>query len=139
MLTGMSDMPDPTEVPTFDLPAWGTGGAPELDTDTEVEIVVEPVAPEPVVPEQVVVVTTETVPGRRITSGLGMVSGEAAVFVGERPVETAVREARATALDILRRHAGEVGAEAVVGVRADLAVRKSTVVVSVVGTAVTLG
>ncbi len=135
MLTAMSDIPDPTEVPTFDLPAWGTAGAPDLgtETETEVEIVVEPLAP-----TDIVVVTTETVPGARISSTLGVVAGEASAAVGDGPLETAIRQARTAAIDVLRRHATDAGAHAVVGLRTDMALRKSTVAVAVVGTAVEL-
>ena len=131
----MSDIPDPTEVPTFDLPAWGTAGAPDLDTEaeTEVEIVVEPL-----VPDDVLVVTTETVPGRRTASTLGLVAGEGSAPLGDGPLETAIRQARTVALDVLRRHATDLGARAVVGLRTSLAVRKTAVAVTVLGTAVEL-
>ncbi len=128
----MNETPDPTEVPTFDLPAWGTGGAPDLETEPEVEIVVEPARP-----DEVLVVTTDTLPGHRITSVTGIVAGEASAEV-DGPPETAIREARDTALGVLRRQAVDAGAQAVVGVDIDVALRKGTVVVTAVGTAVEL-
>ncbi len=124
---------DPTEVPTFDLPAWGTAGAPDLETEPEVEILVEPAAP-----DDVVVVTTDGIPGRRIVQVVGLVAGEASSPV-DGPVETALRDARATALGVLRRQAVEAGADGVVGLDVQISLRKGVVVATAVGTAVELG
>ena len=79
-------------------------------------------------------------PNRRgeLPNPLGLVAGEGSAPLGDGPLETAIRQARTVALDVLRRHATDLGARAVVGLRTSLAVRKTAVAVTVLGTAVEL-
>jgi uncharacterized protein YbjQ (UPF0145 family) len=102
------------------------------------------------------VITTETVEGRRIVEYLGVVSGDAIVgvnivrdilakvrdFVGGRAggYEKALGGAKRAALDDLAEQARELGADAVIGVDLDYeAIGDSMLMVSANGTAVRLG
>jgi uncharacterized protein YbjQ (UPF0145 family) len=102
------------------------------------------------------VITTETVEGRRVVEYLGVVSGDAIVgvnvvrdilakvrdFVGGRAggYEKALGGAKRAALDDLAEQARELGADAVIGVDLDYeAIGDSMLMVSANGTAVRLG
>ena len=100
--------------------------------------------------------TTDSVEGRRITEYLGVVSGDAVVganvfrdlfarvrdIVGGRAggYEKALAGAKEAAMEDLAEHARALGADAVVGVDLDYeSVGDSMLMVSVNGTAVKLG
>jgi uncharacterized protein YbjQ (UPF0145 family) len=105
-----------------------------------------------------IVSTTHTIEGRRITHYLGIVAGEAVIganvfrdlFAGIRDViggrsgayEKTLREARQTAIDELIHEARALGADAIVGVSVDFegGVHQGTMMmVAASGTAVKLG
>jgi len=104
-----------------------------------------------------VITTTPTVEGRRITAYLGVIAGEAVMgtnifrdlFAGIRDIvggrsgayEKELRRARETALAEITAQAEELGADAVVGVDIDYEVlgeKNGMLMVSVSGTAVRL-
>lgn len=101
-----------------------------------------------------IVTTTPSVEGRRIASYQGIVVGEAIlganvfrdIFAGITDIiggrsgayEQSLGQARATALRELEARAGEMGANAVVGVDLDYEVINNMLMVSASGTAVTL-
>jgi uncharacterized protein YbjQ (UPF0145 family) len=106
-----------------------------------------------------IVTTTETVEGKRITGYLGIVSGDAVMgtnvfrdfFAGIRDIvggrsgsyEKELRAAKAAAIDALIDEAAGLGADAVVAVDLDYEViggnSNTMLMVSANGTAVTLG
>lgn len=101
-----------------------------------------------------IVTTTQSVEGRRITAYRGIVVGEAIlganvfrdVFAGITDIiggrsgayEQSLGEARATALREMEQKARDVGGNAVVGVDLDYEVINNMLMVSASGTAVTL-
>ncbi len=101
-----------------------------------------------------IVTTTPSVEGRRITAYHGVVVGEAILganvfrdlFAGITDIiggrsgayEQSLGEARTTALRELEQRAGEAGGNAVVGVDLDYEVINNMLMVSASGTAVTL-
>jgi uncharacterized protein YbjQ (UPF0145 family) len=106
---------------------------------------------------QIVVTTTPSIEGRRVSRYLGLVTGEAIMganifkdlFAGIRDIvggrsaayESELRKAREIALDELRRAAADLGATAVVGVDIDYETvggQGSMLMVSISGTAVVL-
>lgn len=102
-----------------------------------------------------IVTTTPSVEGRKITAYKGVVVGEAILganvfrdvfasitdIIGGRSgaYEKSLGEARETALRELQERAAALGADAVVGVDLDYEVINNMLMVSVSGTAVTLG
>jgi uncharacterized protein YbjQ (UPF0145 family) len=104
--------------------------------------------------DKMIVTTTQTVEGYRITGYHGIVVGEAIlganvfrdVFAGITDIlggrsgayEESLGEARATALREMELHAREAGGNAVVGVDLDYEVINNMLMVSASGTAVTL-
>jgi uncharacterized protein YbjQ (UPF0145 family) len=107
--------------------------------------------------DQVVVTTTPSIEGRRISRYLGLVTGEAIMganifkdlFAGIRDIvggrsaayEAELRKARDIAMDEMRQAAAERGANAVVGVDIDYETvggQGSMLMVSISGTAVVL-
>jgi uncharacterized protein YbjQ (UPF0145 family) len=102
-----------------------------------------------------IVTTTPSVEGQRITAYLGVVTGEAILganvfrdvfaaitdIVGGRSgaYEKSLAEARETALRELEERAAQRGASAVVGVDLDYEVINNMLMVSASGTAVRLG
>ena len=103
-----------------------------------------------------IVVTTDSVEGRRVAEYLGVVSGDAIVganmfrdlFARVRDVvggraggyENALRGAKEAALEDLVEEANNLGADAVIGVDLDYeSIGDSMLMVSVNGTAVRLG
>ncbi len=103
---------------------------------------------------RMIVTTTQSVEGHRITAYHGIVVGEAIlganvfrdVFAGITDIlggrsgayEESLGEARATALREMEQHAHEAGGNAVVGVDLDYEVINNMLMVSASGTAVTL-
>ncbi|WP_299358711.1 heavy metal-binding domain-containing protein [uncultured Paracoccus sp.] len=102
-----------------------------------------------------VVTTTPTVEGRRITAYHGIVTGETIlganifrdIFAGIRDIvggrssayEQALAEARQTAIGEMQDRARDLGGNAVVGVDLDYEVINNMLMVSASGTAVSLG
>jgi uncharacterized protein YbjQ (UPF0145 family) len=102
-----------------------------------------------------IVTTTPSVDGRRITAYRGIVTGEAILganifrdlFAGIRDIvggrsaayEQELAKARALALREMQERAAALGAEAVVGVDLDYEVINNMLMVSASGTAVSLG
>ena len=102
-----------------------------------------------------IVTTTPSVEGRKITAYKGVVVGEAIlganvfrdVFAGITDIiggrsgayEKSLMEARETAFNELEDRAARLGADAVVGVDLDYEVVNNMLMVSVSGTAVSLG
>jgi len=101
-----------------------------------------------------IVTTTPSVEGKRITAYRGIVVGEAIlganvfrdVFAGITDIlggrsssyERSLSEARGTALSEMEQNAAELGANAVVGVDIDYEVVNNMLMVSASGTAVTV-
>lgn len=102
-----------------------------------------------------IVTTTSSVEGRRITGYLGIVTGEAIMganivrdlFAGITDIiggrsgayEAKLADARETALNEMQARAAQLGADAVVGVDLDYEVINNMLMVSASGTAVRLG
>ncbi len=102
-----------------------------------------------------IVTTTPSIDGRRITAYRGIVTGEAILganifrdlFAGIRDIvggrsaayEQELAKARALALREMQERAAALGAEAVVGVDLDYEVINNMLMVSASGTAVSLG
>jgi uncharacterized protein YbjQ (UPF0145 family) len=105
-----------------------------------------------------IVTTTDSIEGRRVSAYLGVVAGEAVIganvfrdlFAGIRDViggrsgayEKTLREARTTAIDELMDEARKLGADAVIGVSVDFeggVHGGSMMMVCAAGTAVKLG
>ena len=102
-----------------------------------------------------IVTTTPTIDGRRITAYRGIVTGEAILganifrdlFAGIRDIvggrsaayEQELAKARTLALHEMQERAAALGAEAVVGVDLDYEVINNMLMVSASGTAVSLG
>ncbi|RMC36367.1 heavy metal-binding domain-containing protein [Paracoccus alkanivorans] len=101
-----------------------------------------------------IVTTTQNIEGHKITAYHGVVTGETIiganvfrdVFAGIRDIvggrsgayETALAEARLTALAEMQEYAVTLGANAVVGVDLDYEVINNMLMVSASGTAVTI-
>jgi len=104
-----------------------------------------------------ILTTTPTIEGRRITQYLGIVTGETIVganifkdiMAGIRDIgggrsgayENAFRQARQMAFDEMEQEAAELGANAVVGIDIDIetvGAQGSMLMVSISGTAVTI-
>ena len=101
-----------------------------------------------------IVTTTPSVEGHKITAYHGIVTGETIIganvfrdiFAGIRDIvggrsgayETALAEARLTALAEMQEYATSLGANAVVGVDLDYEVINNMLMVSASGTAVTI-
>lgn len=101
-----------------------------------------------------IVTTTPGIEGRRITAYHGVVTGETIIganifrdlFAGIRDIvggrsaayESALGEARATAIREMQDRAAELGGNAVVGVDLDYEVINNMMMVSASGTAVTV-
>lgn len=98
--------------------------------------------------------TTPTIEGRRITAYHGVVTGETIIganifrdiFAGIRDIvggrsgayESALGDARRTALSEMQDHARELGGNAVVGIDLDYEVINNMLMVSASGTSVTV-
>lgn len=118
-------------MPEFDLPPWGSGGAPAYRERPT------PAARFPEPDRTPIVVTVEAIEGVRRT--LGLVAAEASQVVGDDVPARAIGVARAAAVERLVEEASELGAGAVVGTRFSIAVTEDTVTVLVTGTAVAGG
>lgn len=117
----------------FDLPDWGTGGAPDVTLDddalAEVEVRLEGADPP--------LITTVAAPqGVEIRKTIGFVSGQGSSTSDSS--DTAAAEARVRALAALSDNALAMGAQAVVGTRLYLTQRKNRALAVAYGTAVSI-
>lgn len=124
---------------SFDLPDWGTEGAPpEPATDVADEREAPPggVDVHLEVESEVVQSTTDLPSSYRIRSVIGLVSAEGTASVANgTTLQSATGAARSAALDRLTSEAETIGATAVAGIRLSVAVRLNDVVVVAYGTA----
>lgn len=119
----------PDETAEFELPEWGTGGAPEVSLDADALAEVE------VRLEARPLVTTVAAPhGVTIRQTLGFVSGQGSSK--DQSSDAAAAEARVRALAALADNALAMGADAVVGTRLIVTQRKDRAMVVAYGTAV---
>lgn len=119
----------PDETPEFELPEWGTGGAPDVSLDADALAEVE------VRLEARPLVTTVAAPhGVTIRQTLGFVSGQGSSK--DQSSDAAAAEARVRALAALADNALAMGADAVVGTRLIVTQRKDRAMVVAYGTAV---
>ena len=117
----------PDETAEFELPDWGTGGAPEVSLDALAEVEVRL--------EARPLVTTVAAPhGVTIRQTLGFVSGQGSSK--DQSSDAAAAEARVRALAALADNALAMGADAVVGTRLIVTQRKDRAMVVAYGTAV---
>lgn len=128
----------------FDLPDWGTDGAPpEPATDDAEEL--EPARPEELdvlldVRQELLLSTVGAPPANRVRTVLGLVASEGSASISDGgTLQAATGSARSAALDRLTSDAEAMGATAVVGMRLTVAVRLNEVVVTAYGTAVDAG
>jgi uncharacterized protein YbjQ (UPF0145 family) len=94
---------------------------------------------------RVLATTTPNIEGRRIESYLGLVSGTTLIpgvsseeFAAKAGEESALRKARVTALERLKREAAGLGADAVIGITSSLAFGSPGLWLILTGTAVRL-
>jgi uncharacterized protein YbjQ (UPF0145 family) len=124
-------MADEPTLPEFNLPEWGTEGAPPapiVDDDRprdEIEIAVE---------HPVVLTAGALPPGWEVRTLHGVVSAHAKSEKDD--TVKALDTATARCLGDLQERAGSLGANAVIDVAIDVAERKSRVIVTAWGTAV---
>ena len=119
----------PDETAEFELPEWGTGGAPDVSLDADALAEVE------VRLEARPLVTTVAAPhGVTIRQTLGFVSGQGSSK--DQSSDAAAAEARVRALAALADNALAMGADAVVGTRLIVTQRKDRAMVVAYGTAV---
>lgn len=124
---------------SFDLPDWGTEGAPPEPATDGAETGEAPPAGIDVhldVESELLQSTTDLPGSYRIRSVVGLVSAEGAASVADgTTLQSATGAARSAALDRLTSEAETIGATAVVGIRLSIAVRLNDVVVVAYGTA----
>ncbi len=124
---------------SFNLPEWGTDGAPPEpvtapsepgdDSPGEAHLMID-VEPE-------LIESTVALPDQyRVRAVIGLVAAEGAASVSDgMTLQSATGAARSAALDRLTSEAKTLGATAVAGIRLSVAVRLNDVVVVVYGTA----
>jgi hypothetical protein len=117
-------------IPAFDLPAWGTAGAPALPPDPVQDT---PATDTSASRHRPVLVTVDAIPG--MTRLVGMVAAEGSAGTDDEPA-VALGIARRAALDRLSEAASDAGADGVVGVRFSVTVTKRGAAVLASGTAV---
>ena len=122
---------------SFDLPEWGTEGAPPPPPpETDLDDAVEPADLFLEVTPELIRTTTQIPPGYRVRDVIGLVSAEgAAAVTDDVAFGAALSTAKAAALDRLSSEASTSGATAVVGIQMTVATRLNDVVVIVYGTA----
>ena len=125
----------------FDLPEWGTAGAPPEPIAHESD---ESPEPEPLedldvlldVEQELMHATTGLPASHRVRSLIGLVAAEGSASVSDDvSLQAATGAARSAALDRLASEAGTIGATAVVGIRLAVTVRLNEVAVIAYGTA----
>lgn len=123
---------------SFDLPDWGTEGAPPqppLTPDTELseesQDLILDVTPE------LIQATISLSPGPDSDAVIGLVTTEGSATVADGlDLARAIAIARSAALDRLGSEATTIGAAAVIGIRLSVVTRLNDVVVMAYGTAV---
>ncbi len=122
---------------SFDLPDWGTDGAPPPPPpDTDLDDAVEPADVFLEVTPELIRTTTQLPSGYRIRNVIGFVSAEGSSAVADDVTfGAALAMAKAAALDRLSSEAVTSGATAVVGIRLTVANRLNETVVIAYGTA----
>lgn len=135
----MSDPETAAEIPEFELPEWGTEGAPphppfpdDPGADTEVAGETREIAIE--VEYDVTVTTTSLPQGWRITEVLGLVTGEASSDKDD-PAKAAAK-AKGKAVETATEAARALGANAITGLRLEMTSAKGAIAVIAYGTAV---
>ena len=122
---------------SFDLPDWGTEGAPPPPPpDTDLDDAVEPADLFLDVTPELIRTTTQLPSGYRVRNVIGLASAEGiATVTDDVTFAAALAMAKAAALDRLSSEASTSGATAVVGIRLTVATRLNDVVVIAYGTA----
>lgn len=124
---------------SFDLPDWGTEGAPpEPATDAADESETPPkgIDVHLDVESDLLQLTTALPSPYRIRSVIGLVSAEGTASLADgTSLQSATGAARSAALDRLTSEAETIGATALAGIRLSVAVRLNDVVVVAYGTA----
>lgn len=124
---------------SFDLPDWGTEGAPPepaTDAADESETPPEGIDVHLKVESELLQSTTDLPGSYRIRSVIGLVSAEGSASVEDgTTLQSATGAARSAALDRLTSEAETIGATAIIGIRLSISVRLNDVVVVAYGTA----
>ncbi len=122
---------------SFDLPEWGTAGAPPPPPPgTDLDDAAEQADLYLDVTAELILTTTQLPPGYRVRSVIGLVSAEGSASVNDDiGFNGALAVAKSAALDRLSSDASTSGAGAVVGIRLTVATRLNDVVVLAYGTA----
>lgn len=124
---------------SFDLPEWGTEGAPPepaTDAADAGEALPEGIDVHLEVEAELLQSTIGLPAPYRVRSVIGLVSAEGtASIVDGTTLQSATGAARSAALDRLTSEAETIGATAVAGIRLTIAVRLNDVVVVAYGTA----
>jgi uncharacterized protein YbjQ (UPF0145 family) len=122
---------------SFDLPDWGTEGAPPPPPPgTDLGDAVEPADLFLDVTPELIRTSTDLPAGYRVRSVVGLVTAEGSASVTDHiDLDGAVAVAKSAALDRLSSDASTSGASAVVGIRLTIATRLNDVVVLAYGTA----
>ncbi len=121
----------------FDLPDWGTDGAPiVVPEDVDFDDAVEPADVFLAITPELLRSTSSLPSTYRIRSFIGLVSAEGSATVGDDlDFQGAVAVAKSAALDRLSTDASTSGATAVVDIRLTIVARLNDVVVLAYGTA----
>lgn len=126
----------------FDLPEWGTAGAPPEPATDEPDGDTDPEPPQDLdvlldVQPELLVSTIDLPASHRIRSVLGLAAAEGSASISDGgTLPAATGSARSAALDRLTSDAVTMGATALVGIRMTVSVRLNEVVVTAYGTAV---
>lgn len=124
---------------SFDLPEWGTGGAPPEPVTEEDEHADEPTHDVDLLidVEAELIEATIALPDRyRMREVIGLVAAEGSASVSDdTSLQSATGAARSAAFDRLTSEARMLGANAVAGIRLSVTVRLNEVVVVAYGTA----
>jgi uncharacterized protein YbjQ (UPF0145 family) len=122
---------------SFDLPDWGTHGAPTVPPgDADADDAVEPADLFLEVTPELIRSTMPLPPDYRIRSVIGLVTAEGSASVGDDlDFQGAVAVAKSAALDRLSSEASTSGATAVVEIRMTIVSRLNDIVVVAYGTA----
>ena len=122
---------------SFDLPEWGTGGAPPEPVTAPGDEVVTGEMDLLIDVEPEMIESTVALPDHyRVREVIGLVVSEGSASMSDgMTLQSAAGAARSAALDRLTSEATTLGANAVAGIRLSVAVRLNDVVVVAYGTA----